>query len=173
MQGRVQKIPQNPEQEAQLPHEGRSSQQAQEVLAEEPGCGDLYRQGQLAQTLKVCESESECQQNGNCFFQGLMYSKGCGVEQDSPRAAGYCSKACSAGTAEACFNLALNIQNGNGIKKDPTRAAAYMLRACETDYDAGCTALGRQYEHGTGVKHDCQTAHSLYQKACDLDNASG
>lgn len=107
MQGRVQKIPQNPEQEAQLPHEDRSSQQAQEILAEEPGCGDLYRQGQLAQALKVCESESEseseCQQNGNCFFQGLMYSKGCGVEQDSPRAAGYYSKACSAGTAEACF----------------------------------------------------------------------
>ena len=98
---------------------------------------------------------------------------GCGVSQDSVRAAQLYEQACDGGDMARCTNLGALYQTGQGVSQDSTRAVQLYEQACQGGSMPGCSNLGVLYEAGHGVRQDYTRAAQLFEQACQGGYSNG
>ncbi|HEX6100563.1 MAG TPA: PDZ domain-containing protein [Thermoanaerobaculia bacterium] len=69
-----------------------------------------------------------------CFNVAIHHAS----REDYPRAAGFYSKSCEAGDAEACYELGVLYDDAKGVPYDPARSATLFRRACTAGFARAC-----------------------------------
>lgn len=98
---------------------------------------------------------------------GLMYRKGCGVDQNNFIAFEWYLKAANGGHAVAQNNLAYMYQNGDelGTPASLTEAAKWYKAAADQEFADASYNLGVMFKTGQGVKQSDEDACDWFQKA--------
>ena len=127
-----------------------------------------YRKGK-----ELLEKACDAGDVRGCYYLGMMYDEGEGIQQDKVKATKFYHISCEEGIG--CSNLANIYAKGEGgVQMDKSKALNLYTLACTVQPDgSGCYNLGWMYATGQAVKKDKSKALQFYIKACTLGVALG
>lgn len=101
------------------------------------------------------------------YYLGIMYMRGCGIDQSYDDALDWFQKAADKDYAPALNQLGCLYFNGYGVDVDYSQAVYYQKLAAAQDYTPAQINLGYMYENGFGVEKNLDTALAYYKLAAD------
>lgn len=114
---------------------------------------------------------SLCKDNNGeaCFYTGMKYFRGDGVEKNYTTAFEYNKRACQLGINYGCFGAGFAYVQGRGTEKNLAKSVPYFLKSCDLGAHDGCFNIAILNEQGEGgLKKDSQKAFEYFKKACDM-----
>ena len=107
-----------------------------------------------------------------CYYLGLIYFRGHGVEKDQLRSLELFRPVCSRGHADACGQAGTVLNHVAGREGE---GLSLMAKGCELGSTIGCTNLGVAYYQGKGTQRNISTALRYYEQSCSMgsDTACG
>jgi len=124
----------------------------------------LFNQGRYPEAKSYFDRACMQGKPDACDYIGRMYEEGLGVAHDGYLAATLYSKACDAGSADACTRLRSARHSGDVLR---------LSQECNGGNGDSCANLGGLYRAGMGVKRDPQKAMQLFEKACSMGSKLG
>jgi hypothetical protein len=129
----------------------------------------LYDQHRYKEAAPLFDQACDGGSAEGCWFLGIMYTTGQGVQRDSSKSRMLLSRACDAGLAIGCYDAALGYTSDKGVGKDYQRAALLYSKACDADIGPACSNLSDIYAFGAGgVEQNIPRAQELARKACTI-----
>jgi hypothetical protein len=129
----------------------------------------LYNKHRYKEAAPLFEQACEGGSPEGCWFLGIMYGTGQGVQENSSKSRMLLSRACDAGSAIGCYDAALGYTSGKGIGKDYQRAALLYSKACDAGIGPACSKLSDIYAFGAGgIEQNIPRAQELARKACAI-----
>ncbi|MEM9225566.1 MAG: SEL1-like repeat protein [Pseudomonadota bacterium] len=133
----------------------------------QPSTAQSYRTAEVPALQTACSQSS----GAACFYLGLRYSNGEGVEKDLKRATALFELSCEEGIGTGCYNAALthfkDQSTLGGTPKDYAKSTPYYVKGCALDHMGSCDSAGNAYRFGWGVEADAERAVGYYHTACN------
>ena len=99
------------------------------------------------------------------YVLGKMYSKGEGVDKDSPEGVKWYLKSAEKGNPEAQCNVGYAYARGIGLKADDKKAVEWFMKSAKSGSPVCQYNLGVRYEDGLGIQVDMREAFRFYKMA--------
>lgn len=131
-----------------------------------------YEQKDYKKAFELYKKSCDNMDFAGCYWSGLLYYTGEGVEKDYNTANNFFEKACNGGYVKSCHVLASNYYRGEGVNKDIKMAISLFEKACNSDNMVSCNMLGISYHNGEGVKQSYKKAFDLWKKVCENSNGA-
>ncbi len=122
----------------------------------------------------ILRSYTIAAENGNadaCFFAGLCYQEGTGVEPDYTKAMYYYQKGKNLGEVCCINQLGVLYGRGLGVPKDVHKAIEYYTEAGERGEGVAYCNIGVFYDIGDGVQQNREKAIEYYELSAKLGYA--
>jgi hypothetical protein len=148
----------SPAEDIKPPAQGLSGAEAEQYAIA------LFNQGRYSEAKSYFDRA--CMQGiaDACDYIGRMYEEGLGVAHDGFLASALYSKACDAGSTDACTRLRSAKHYGDVVR---------LSQECNNGNGNSCANLGGLYRAGMGVKRDSEKAMQLFEKACSMGSQLG
>ncbi|MDR0666914.1 MAG: sel1 repeat family protein [Campylobacteraceae bacterium] len=130
---------------------------------------------------KIADYQKECaaKEAQGCFFIGIAYFLGDGLDKDDKKSLEYLEKARELEPKNPNFlstiaKMYYYDYKANEIKENLHKALDLFNRACRYGEFDSCNILGGIYEYGDGeIGSDYAIAALYYQKSCELKSLDG
>ena len=132
----------------------------------------------LARTVALARQMCDRDSSPGCYFLGLLYQQGHGVELvDYALVIQTLRAACASGNETACSSLRRDPQvphlAGSGPWPDASAAADLFREACDSGNQFGCYQLGMLYRREQAVQRDHREAATRLGHACRDGEVAG
>lgn len=116
------------------------------------------------------EQKCKAGDNYSCYFLGVVYFYGKGVEKDYKKSEHYYKEGCKHGDISSCYELGKEYYFGGKFPKSMLEASKYLKKSCEAE-SRGCNLLGNIYM--LAKYKDYKKALTYHVKACINKNPKG
>lgn len=103
----------------------------------------LKKEGKSQEAIETLDNLCKKDNPRACYFKGVFYFKGDGLEQSYQKAIALFIKSCDLNDEYACANLAIINKEGIGIPKNRNNAINFYQKACKLGNKLAC----ENYDH--------------------------
>lgn len=149
------------------------SQILAEVAAVIQQIAEAYDEGDYAMAMAQAAPLCELKNPEACFYSGVMYTFGEGVEADIARAIAEEEIACMGGVVLGCNLLGGLYYEAEPPLHDPVRARGAYGLACQANDTPSCVEYARMMAYGEGGPPDTMNALAIANEACQAADGMG